>query len=394
VSERRAIVIVLDSVGIGEAPDAATYDDCGAYTLQHTSACGFSLPTFEALGLGCIPPLLPKSKPIAGVSAVENPICAFGAMQEVSRGKDTTTGHWEIAGLNLSDGFHVFRQTHPSFPPELLTKLSDATGRATIGNFAASGTAIIDSLGEEHLRDGSWIVYTSADSVVQIAAHDDVVPLQELYGACEVVRKQCDNYPVGRVIARPFTGTPGNFVRTQNRRDFSFTPPEPTILDRLSEAGIAVTTVGKLDDIFAHRGMTQKRHVENNPDAMQTLDDLIDKNQGGFIFVNLIDFDMLYGHRRDPNGYARCLEATDAYLAQLLARLSPDDLLIITADHGNDPTFKGTDHTREFVPLLVQHPNLVDHNLGIRKGFFDVAQTLAAFFNIAPMPNGISFLPR
>ena len=394
MSARRAIVIVLDSVGIGEAPDAGTYDDCGAYTLQHTSASGFSLPTFEALGLGCIPSLLPKSKPIAGVNAVENPIFAFGAMQEVSRGKDTTTGHWEIAGLNLSNGFHVFPQTHPSFPPELLIKLSKATGRETIGNLAASGTAIIDSLGEKHMQDGSWIVYTSADSVFQIAAHEDVVPLQELYDACEVVRKPCNTYPVARVIARPFTGTPGNFVRTQNRRDFSFTPPEPTILDRLSEAGIAVTTVGKLDDIFAHRGMTQKRHVKNNPDAMQALDDLIDEKQSGFIFVNLIDFDTLYGHRRDPNGYARCLEATDAYLPQLLPRLAPYNLLIITADHGNDPTFKGTDHTREFVPLLVQHPSIVDHNLGIRKGFFDVAQTLAAFFDIAPMPNGTSILTR
>lgn len=388
----RAIVIVLDSVGIGQAPDATEYGDIGAFTLQHASARGgpLKLPTLSALGLGNIPPLLPGCKPIPGIQPVDHAHAGFGAMQEVSRGKDTTTGHWEIAGLNLKEGFHVFPASFPSFPVDLLNALTSHTGRPVIGNKAASGTEIIAELGEQHMRDGAWIVYTSADSVVQIAAHEDVIPIQELHDACRYIRTLCDSYPVGRVIARPFLGRSGAFFRTKNRRDFSFPPPEPTILDRLSAAGIDVTTVGKLDDIFAHRGMHFKRHVENNADAMAALDALVNDGQQGFIFVNFIDFDMLYGHRRDPAGYARCIEETDTYIASLLPSLNSDDLLIITADHGNDPTFRGTDHTREFVPLLASHEALNGRNLGIRRGFYDIAQTLADFFSIAPLPNGKS----
>ena len=343
----RAIVIVLDSVGIGQAPDASEYGDKGAYTLQHTAevAGPLHLPTLESLGLGCIPPLLPLGKPISGVKKSSTLRAAFGAMRERSRGKDTTTGHWEIAGLHLPSGLHLFPRDYPSFPTDLLDALSAFSGRQIIGNKAASGTLIIHELGERHMQNGALIVYTSADSVVQIAAHEDVVPLEELYRVCEFTRKRCDAYPVGRIIARPFIGQPGAFSRTLNRRDFSFQPPQPTILDALSESGIDVTTVGKLDDIFAHRGITRKRHAENNEDAMKALDALIAQKQRGFIFVNLIDFDTLYGHRRNPEGYARCLEHTDTYLAELCLKLDDDDLLIITADHGNDPTFTGTDHT-------------------------------------------------
>jgi len=390
----RCFLIVLDSVGIGAAPDAAEYGDAGASTLAHTAdAAGpLSLPVLESLGLGNIPPLLPGGLPIDGVSPRRSPRGAFGAMRELSRGKDTTTGHWEMAGLLLEEGFALFPSGPPSFPPALVESFSRQTGRGIIGNRAASGTRIIAELGEEHIRSGAWIAYTSADSVFQIAAHEEVVPLDELYAGCRMARELCNPYRVGRVIARPFVGEPGGFVRTGNRRDFSFPLPEPTVLDRLYENGVAVTTVGKLDDVFLNSGITDAVHLENNPDSQAATLELARAGREGLVFVNLIDFDMLYGHRRDAAGYARCLAEADRFIGELIGALGEDGLLIVTADHGNDPTFKGTDHTREYVPLLAAGAGIEPGSLGVREGFFDLAQSMASFFGIPPMPRGKSFL--
>lgn len=390
----RAFLVVLDSVGIGEAPDAAAYGDSGSSTIAHTAAAvgGLRLPTLERLGLGNIPALLPKGLPIQGVPPAARPQASFGALQEKSQGKDTTTGHWELAGLLVEHGFHVFPPAEPSFPPELVRAFEQRTGRKLIGNRAASGTKIIEELGERQMREGCWIVYTSADSVLQIAAHEKIISLPELYRGCEIARELCNPYRVGRVIARPYVGTPGAFRRTENRRDFSYPLPEPTLLDRLSERGFDVVTVGKLDDIFARRGITDSVHVENNADAQNAVLRLANKSFRGLVFANLIDFDMLYGHRRDAAGYARALEGADRFFGALLPLLGKDDILLITADHGNDPTFKGTDHTREFVPLIAFRPDVPGRSLGIRQGFYDVAQSLAGFFGIPPMPRGIGFL--
>jgi phosphopentomutase len=390
----RAFLIVLDSVGAGAAPDADDYGDTGANTLGNLAAAvgGLDVPHLQRLGLGNIPALLPGRTSFAGVPPTPAPAAAFGAMQECSTGKDTTTGHWEMAGLLLKEGFALFPQTTPCFPPELIADFEARTGRRTIGNKHASGTAIIDELIDEHLRTGAWIVYTSADSVFQIAAHEDVIPLDDLYAACGVARELCNPYRVGRVIARPFIGQPGRLQRTDNRRDFSYPLPEPTILDVLLKHGIHTVTVGKLDDVFAGNGIAESIHVENNADAQDALLALTARQPPLFVFANLIDFDMRYGHRRDPAGYAHALEATDRFLGSFLDRLRTDDLLIISADHGNDPTFRGTDHTREYVPLLVRGAGLSGRNLGIRSGFFDVAQSLAAFFRAPSMSRGSSFL--
>jgi phosphopentomutase len=313
-------------------------------------------------------------------------------MQERSQGKDTTTGHWEMAGLLMKPGFHLFPPGPPSFPPELIAEFERRTGRPVIGNKAASGIAIIDELGPRQIQEGAWIAYTSADSVFQIAAHETIIPLDELYAACRVARELCNPLRIGRVIARPYLGAPGAFRRTENRRDFSFPLPEPTILDRLHAAGIPVITVGKLDDIFAGSGISESFHVENSRDAITAVLEIARRPGPCFCFANLIDFDMLYGHRRDAQGYARALQEADRFIGDLLALLGPDDLLLVTADHGNDPTFKGTDHTREFVPLLAYGPGLHGRNLGIRDGFYDLAQTLATYFKIPPVPRGRSFL--
>jgi phosphopentomutase len=389
-----AFLIVLDSVGIGAAPDADHYGDQGSNTLAHLASArgGLRLPLLTQLGLGCIPPLLPGGLPIDGVPPVDTPLASFGALQEMSEGKDTTTGHWEMAGLELRPGFQLFPSLAPSFPAELTAAFSARTGRAILGNRAAGGLAIIKELGPEQMKTGAWIVYTSGDSVFQIAAHEEIIPLEELYRACEIARELCTPYRIGRVIARPYLGQPGDFKRTENRRDFSYPLPEPTLLDRLTASQIDVSTVGKLDDIFAHRGIRHTHHVENNADAQSILLDLARQRRTGLIFANLIDFDMLYGHRRDSEGYGLALENTDAFLAELLPLLAPEDILIITADHGNDPTFTGTDHTREFVPLLAFRPSHPGRNVGIRRGFYDIAQTLASYFKIAPMPRGRSFL--
>jgi len=390
----KAFLIVLDSVGIGAAPDAGDYGDSGASTLAHTAdACGgMALPTLQAMGLGNIPTLT-DGQAIAGVPPAASPIAAYGAMRERSVGKDTTTGHWEIAGLHLRKPLHVFPPGPPSFPPDLLDALRHETGRDVLGNKAASGTAIIAELGERQLRTGAWIVYTSADSVMQIAAHEETIPPDELYRACRIMREHCNPLQVGRVIARPYVGKPGHFTRTDNRRDFSLPLPERSILPHLADHGVNVTTVGKLDDIFPDSGISDAFHVENNPDAIGAVLKLARRQSPDtFIFANLIDFDMRHGHRRDPQGYGRCLETADRFIADLLALLADDDLLIITADHGNDPTFKGTDHTREFVPLLVYGKRVAPAPLGVRDGFFDIAQSLATCFAAPPMTRGRSFL--
>jgi len=391
---RRAFLIVLDSVGIGEAPDADAYGDIGANTLAHTavSTGRLSLPCLQSLGLGNIPDTIPSGIPIAGVPPSPRPLASFGAMRERSQGKDTVTGHWEMAGLVLDPGFTRFPPGPPSFAHELVAAFASETGRPVIGNCAASGTAIIESLGERHIREGSWIVYTSADSVFQIAAHEDVIPLRKLYHACEVARRLCNPYRVGRVIARPFVGTPGAFFRTDNRRDYPFPLPEPTVFDALVAAGVPVTVVGKLDDVFNGRGFTLARHAENSPAACDATIERLANQRHGLVFTNLIDFDMRYGHRRDPAGYARALAEADAFLTRIVAGLGPDDLLVVTADHGNDPTFRGTDHTREYVPLLVYRPGTTGRTLGIRDGFFDIARSLTDWFQIGAWGRGASFV--
>ncbi|MFP6907315.1 MAG: phosphopentomutase [Verrucomicrobiota bacterium] len=389
----KAFLIVLDSVGIGEAPDAADYGDAGCATLQHTAEAvgGLHLPTFHRLGLGCIPGEL-QNAPIRGLPPHESPLASFGAMREVSQGKDTITGHWELAGLELNPGFHLFPEAEPTFPGEITRPFVEQTGRPILGNRHGSGTAIMEELGHESMEQGAFIVYTSADSVFQVAAHTEVIPLAELYAACEIARRLCNPFRVGRVIARPFTGSPGNFKRTQDRVDYAFKADEPTILEGLKDHGTAVYSVGKIEDIFAHRGITEGFHTGGNPASMDRVSRLVEEKEKAFIFANFIDFDMLYGHRRDPEGYARCLVEADAWFADFLPLLGEDDLLIITADHGNDPTYTGTDHTREYVPLLVYRPGREPRSLGVRQGFYDVAQSLATFFGVDPMPRGSSFI--
>ncbi len=390
----KAILLVLDSVGIGEAPDAAAYGDVGAATLPHLAEAvgGINTPTLASMGLGNIPGLLPHGLPFKGIDPTDEPIASFGAMQEISEGKDTVTGHWELAGLEIIPGFHIFPPGPPSFPTELREAFERQTGRKIIGDKAASGTTIIAELSEQHMADGSWIVYTSADSVFQIASHTDVIPLQELYKACEIARDLCDEYKVGRVIARPFEGKPGSFVRTTDRRDYAYKPSEKTILELCHDAGIPVYAVGKIEDIFAHRGIDESHHTGTTAASQEVLLRFTKEKERGLIFANFIDFDMLYGHRRDPAGYAKAVESVDAFLAQYLPLISEDDVLIITADHGNDPTFAGSDHTREYVPLLVYQPGKPVGPLGVRHGFHDVAQSIATFFGLDPMPRGTSFL--
>lgn len=390
----KAVVIVLDSVGIGAAPDAAAYGDAGAATLPHCAAAagGLRLPTFQQLGLGNIPALLPGGEAIAGVPPCAQPLGSYGAMREVSDGKDTITGHWEMAGLLIHPPFHLFPPGYPSFPAEWVAEFTRRTGRGLIGNKAASGIAILDELGAEHMRTGAWIAYTSADSVVQLAAHTGVIPLAELYRGCLIARELCNPLKVGRVIARPFTGVPGAFVRTEERRDYAYQPEEPTILERLKDFGVPVYAVGKIEDIYAHRGITESVHTGHTTASEEQVVRFFREKNAGFICANFIDFDMLYGHRRDARGFAAALEQTDGFLRAFLALLTPQDLLIITADHGNDPTFRGSDHTREFVPLLAYQPGRPGTSLGIRQGFFDVAQTLAAFFGLPPLPRGKDFL--
>lgn len=389
---RRVILCVLDSVGIGDAPDAAEFGDAGANTLAHTAraAGGLNVPCLESLGLGHL-------ADIEGVEAVLSPRAAYGRLTEKSPGKDTTTGHWELAGCVLEEPFPLFPE---GFPQSLLNDFTAATGYGVLGNKPASGTVIIDELGDEHLRTGRPIVYTSGDSVFQIAAHEESFGLDELYRCCTVARELVDALGVGRVIARPFVGQPGSFQRTSRRRDYSRRPPVPTVLDDLQGAGKTVVGVGKIHDIFAGAGVSQKLPTANNRQGVERTIEAMEALDEGLIFTNLVDFDALYGHRRDPAGYARCLEEFDAQLPHMLDALQPDDLLILTADHGNDPTMPGTDHTRERVPLLVVGSNAaagVDAagvNLGTGDTFADIAATLRDVFDLPPSQVGHSLLPK
>jgi phosphopentomutase len=380
----RVVLIVLDSVGVGALPDAATYGDEGANTLGNLARVtgGLSLPNLGRLGLGNILPL-------PGVPPEVHPAGAYGRMAQASPGKDTTTGHWELAGVILRQPF----PTYPDgFPAPVIEAFEGAIGRKVLGNLAVSGTEIIQRLGEEHLRTGRPIVYTSADSVFQVAAHEDVVPLEELFWMCKVARRiLVGPHGVARVIARPFAGPPGAFQRTPRRRDFSLPPPEPTLLDQLTQAGIPVTGIGKIEDLFAGRGLREAIHTAGNREGMEATRRWLARGEG-LLFTNLVDYDMLYGHRNDVRGYAAALTDFDEFLPQLVKRLREGDLLLLTADHGCDPTTPGTDHTREYVPLLAAGPRVKGGvGLGTRSTFADVGATAAEWLGGPPLPAGKSF---
>lgn len=387
---KRAVIIVLDSAGIGELPDAAKYGDEGSNTFVNIkkSRPDMDLKNMCSLGLGNI-----DGKDIDLLGKVENTIGCFGKMAEASNGKDTTTGHWEMTGIITENPFPTFTKT--GFPYEVMRRLEADTGdMGFLGNLAASGTEIINILGDEHVRTGFPIVYTSADSVFQIAAHEDVVPVEKLYWICEKARAILQGpYAVARVIARPFTGTSGHYVRTKNRRDFSLAPTSATILDLISGAGKNVTAVGKIEDIFQHRGITVSSHTTNNHDGTEKTIEFIKKDSDGLIFTNLVDFDMVYGHRNDIDGYKNALEAFDKKLPEIISALKDEDILFITADHGCDPTTPSTDHSREYVPLLVYGKNIKHGvNLGIRSTFADLGKTVVDYLGIENSLPGTSFL--
>jgi phosphopentomutase len=379
----RVILIVLDSVGAGELPDAPAYGDEGSDTLGNMSRIvALELPTLRRLGLGRVANI--------GGAEPHPPAAAFGRMSEASPGKDSVTGHWELMGLVLERPFPVFPG---GFPQALIDQFESRIGRPTLGNVVASGTVIIEQLGPEHMRTGRPIVYTSADSVFQIAAHEDVVALEELYRYCEVAYELvAKGRGVGRVIARPFVGTPGQFRRTPNRRDFALKPFEPTLLDLLKDAGLPVVAIGKIEDLFAGQGITHAAHTKSDDHGMDEVDRAMDSTPRGLIFANLVDFDAMYGHRNDPAGYAANLERFDARLARLLPRLVPGDVLVVTADHGNDPTTPSTDHSREYVPLLITGNRVrAGTDLGVRSTFADLGQTIAEIFGVGPLKHGTSF---
>ena len=385
----RVIWIVLDSVGIGELPDAADYGDVGRDTLGHIARSRpLKLPNLVRLGLANINLI----RPLANLAPSARPQGSYGKGITVSPGKDTTTGHWEMAGIWLDQAFPVYPH---GFPNELIAEFERQIGRRTLGNKAASGTEIIKELGEEHVRTGFPIVYTSGDSVFQIAAHEDVIPIAQLYRMCEVARKLLDGpNRVGRVIARPFAGAPGNFKRTERRHDYAVEPPRPMLLDVLAERKVPVFGVGKIHDIYNGRGVENYVTTKNNADGMVKLSEVMSRQPNGLIFANLVDFDMLYGHRKDVEGFARSLEEFDALLGPFLAAMRPSDLLIITADHGcdPDPVNPTTDHSREYVPIIAYTPRATEGvNLGVRQTLADMGQTIAENFG-AKIPHGTSFL--
>ncbi len=383
---RRAVLLVLDGCGIGAAPDAAAYGDIGSDTLGNLARArgGLALPNLARAGLGNIASLM-------GVGPADAPEAAWGLMHPASAGKDSTTGHWEIAGIHLARPF----PTYPAgFPAGVVDAFAAATGRGVLGNVAASGTEIITRLGEEHQRTGSWIVYTSADSVFQVAAHEGMVPLEELYAACETARGQLvPPHDVSRVIARPFVGVPGAYERTTNRRDYSLAPPEETLIDALAAAGVPRAGVGKVDDLFAGRHL-RARHTADNAEGIGAIGEWLRGSEGGLLFANLVDFDMLYGHRNDAKGFERALREFDHALPAIRDALREDDLLFITADHGNDPTTTSSDHSRENVPLLVFGDAVHPHALGSRETFADLGATVAEWLNVGFRGRGRSFLPE
>jgi phosphopentomutase len=382
---RRAVVIVLDSVGAGELPDASAYGDEGSHTLGHIAEhVPLELPALTALGLGC-------AVPRARLGCPDTPHAAYGVMAERSAGKDSVTGHWELMGVVLPKAFPTFPN---GFPSELIAEFERRIGRPSLGNVVASGTAIIEALGRRHLETGHPIVYTSADSVFQIAAHESVVPVPQLYDWCRMAYELAvEGMGLGRVIARPFVGAAGSFTRTANRHDFAMPPTAETLLDRLATGGHAVTAIGKINDLFAGRGITSAHPTRSDDHGMDVLCDVLAQQGAGLVFINLVDFDTEYGHRNDVAGYAANLERFDTRLSALLPTLRDDDLLIITADHGNDPATPSTDHSREHVPVLATgHRVRPGVDLGRRESFADLGQTLAEVFGVAPLLHGVSFL--
>lgn len=387
---KRAIIIVLDSVGIGELPDAADFGDVGSNTLVNIKKARpeTSLPNMAALGLGNI-----QGEDIHLLGKVDAPKGCYCKMAEKSIGKDTTTGHWEIAGIVTANPFPTYTET--GFPKEIMDAFEAAIGTKTLGNYSASGTEIIKELGEEHMKTGYPIVYTSADSVFQIAAHEEIIPLDRLYEICGIARKiLTGEHGVARVIARPFVGTPAEgFTRTKNRKDFSLEPTGVTILDLAKEKGMEVVAIGKIEDIFEHRGMTKTDHTTNNADGIEKTIQYMKEEFEGILFTNLVDTDMVYGHRNDVEGYAGALEYFDGKLPEIMAQLKEDDILIVTADHGCDPTTPSTDHSREYVPVLICGEKVKEGvDLGIRKGFTDLGQTVADYLGLDAAFDAESFL--
>lgn len=383
---KRIHLIVMDSVGIGEGPDAAAFNDEGSHTLKHTLE-GFEqdLPNLEKLGLGNIEEL-----PV--VNKVTNPQAFYTKMSEASVGKDTMTGHWEIMGLNIMQPFKVYPE---GFPKELVDEIESITGRKVVANIPASGTAIIDEWGEHQMKTGDLIVYTSADPVLQIAAHEDVIPLEELYDICEKVREltKAPKYLIGRIIARPYVGEPGNFTRTSNRHDYALKPFGKTVMNELKEANYDVIALGKINDIYDGEGVTQSIRTKDNMDGMDKLIETVQQDFNGLSFLNLVDFDAQFGHRRDKPGYAQAIKDFDNRLPELINNLQEDDLVIITADHGNDPTADGTDHTREYIPVLMFSPKITEyHELAQDDTFSSIGATIADNFDV-PLPEyGRSYL--
>lgn len=384
---KRVFLIVMDSVGIGEAPDAEKFGDKGSHTLGHIAERmnGLKMPNMGKLGLSNI-------EEIKGIQPEQKPLAFYTKMQEASNGKDTMTGHWEIMGLNIQTPFQVFPE---GFPDELISELEARTGRKVIGNKPASGTEILVELGEEHMKTGALIVYTSADSVLQIAAHEEIVPIEELYDICKIARELTldEKYMVGRVIARPFLGEPGDFKRTSNRHDYALKPFGRTVMNEMKDAGLDVLAIGKISDIYDGEGVTESLRTISNMDGMDKLMQTLDQDFTGLSFLNLVDFDALFGHRRDPEGYGKALEEYDARLPEVFSKLKDDDLLIITADHGNDPVHPGTDHTREYVPLLVYSKSMEEgKELPLRNTFADIGATIAENFDVKMPDHGTSFL--
>jgi len=381
----RVVLFVLDSVGIGALPDAEKFGDVGVNTLGNIakSTDDFKIPNLKKMGIGNI-------EGVDAIEATEKPIAAFGRSLEASNGKDTTTGHWEIAGLYIEQPF----KTYPDgFPKHIIDEFEKKTGRKVLCNKPASGTVVLDELGEEHVRTGNPIVYTSADSVFQIAAHEEVIPLEELYNMCQIAREMLmGEDQVARVIARPFVGTPGNYQRTSNRRDYSIKPYDKTVLDFAKEAGLEVKAVGKIVDIYDGEGITEDVHTKDNMDGVDQTIKYLKESFEGILFTNLVDFDAKYGHRRDVAGYRKALEEVDARLPEIMSSMKASDLLIILADHGNDPAYIGSDHTREYIPILIYGEQVkAGANIGTRKTFADVAATVSDILNIPATPYGMSF---
>lgn len=383
----RIHLIVMDSVGIGEAPDAEKFDDVGAHTLGHIAeVAGLNVPNMEKLGLGTI-------EPLKGVKAIDDHQGYVTKLEEESVGKDTMTGHWEMMGLISTTPF----PTYPNgFDDELIKKIEDFSGRKVVCNLPYSGTKVLEDYGKHQMETGDLIVYTSADPVLQIAAHEEVIPLEELYRICDYVRSITLEEPhlVGRIIARPYVGEPGNFTRTPNRHDYALDPTGRTLLNELKDAGKDVIAVGKINDIFNGQGVTEAIRTKSNMDGVDQLINVMDRPFNGLSFTNLVDFDALYGHRRDVEGYAKALEEFDARIPEIIDHMEEDDLLMITADHGNDPTYKGTDHTREYIPLLTYSKKMTGHGHLPQGHFADIAATIADNFEVAPLKAGKSFLEK